>query len=81
MSQTFDILVDHRFFLDVRVRHGHVSLWLIEVVVGDKVVDCRVRKKFAIFGSKLCRQRLVVCDNERRFLEMLDHICHSKCLS
>ena len=38
----------------------------------------RIRKEFAIFARKLCRECLVVCDNERRPLYTLDDVRHSE---
>jgi len=40
-----------------------------------------VRKKILKFRSKLRSKRFIVGNNQRRFLQMLDHICHRKGLS
>ena len=33
-----------------------------------------MRKKFAEFVRKLCRERLVVCNDERRLLDLLNYV-------
>lgn len=40
-----------------------------------------IREKFSIFLSKLGCQRLVVCNDECRFIVLSDHIGHSKGLT
>ena len=51
------------------------------LVLGDKIFHCVVWKKFLHLPVKLRRQRLIVCNDQRRFVQLLNNICHGKCLT
>lgn len=46
--------------------------------LGDKIFHCVVREKFLELAVELCRQRLVMSNDQRRFIQLLDDICHRK---
>jgi hypothetical protein len=63
--------------LDVGVGARDVGLRLVVVVVGDEVLDRVVGQKLAHLGVELRGQRLVVGDDQRRLLHLLDdHLRH-----
>ena len=49
--------------------------------VGDKIFHCVFRKKFFKFSIQLRRQRLIMRNDQRRFIQLLDHIRHRKCFT
>ena len=74
VAQFIDLVVDRRVLLDVGVRRGDVCLRLVEVVVADEVADVIVREECLELARELCRERLVVGDDERRLLHLLDDL-------
>ena len=73
-SQPVDLVVDRRFFFYVKVRRRNVRLGLVVIVIGDKILDRVLRKKCLEFLIKLGRKRLVMGQNKRRPLDLLDHV-------
>ena len=57
---------------DVGVRRRHISLGLVVVVVGDKILHCVVWEEFFEFAVELCRQSLVMGDDQRGLIQLLD---------
>ena len=49
--------------------------------LGDKILHGIVWKKFLKLTVELCRQSLVVCDDQRRFIQLLDYICHRESIT
>ncbi len=49
--------------------------------LGDKILHCVVREKFLKLAIELGRQGLVVGDDQRRFIQLLDDICHRESLA
>ena len=76
MAQLIDLIVDGRVLLDVGVRLRDVRLGLVVVVVADKVTDVVIGKEGLELARKLCREGLVVRDDERRALHAFDDLCH-----
>ena len=46
--------------------------------LGDEILYGIVREKFLELAVELRRQSLVMGDNQRRFIQLLDDICHRK---
>src|SRR3989344_3095124 len=74
VAQALYLLVNLRFLFDIRVGVCHVRLRLVVVVVGNKVVHCRIGKEVAVLLRQLSGKRFVVRDNQRRPLYRLDNI-------
>ena len=74
VAQLIDLVIDRSILLDVGVRRGDVGLRLVEVVVADEVADVVVREERLELTRELRRQRLVVGDDERRLLHLLDDL-------
>ena len=49
--------------------------------LGHEILYGVVREKFLELAVELCRQGLIVGNDQCRFIQLLNHICHSKCLS
>ena len=45
-------------------------------IVGDEVFYSVVREKFLELAVELGRQGLIVGDDQRRFIQLLDDVCH-----
>ena len=76
-----DVVVPRRVLLDVEVGLRDVRLGLEVVVVRDEVLDRVVREELAELVAELRRERLVVRDDERRALELLDRPGHRRRLA
>ena len=76
-----DVVVPGRVLLDVEVRLRDVRLGLEVVVVRDEVLDRVLREELAELVAELRRERLVVRDDERRALELLDRPGHRRRLA
>src|SRR6185369_3389269 len=74
VAHAIDLFVDERVLLDVRVGRGDVGLGLVVVVVADEVVDGVVGEQGLELAVELVRQRLVVGDDQRRALDLLDDV-------
>ena len=51
-----DLLVDGRIFGNVSVRGGDVSLRLVIIIVGDKILHCVIRELLLEFSVQLSSQ-------------------------
>ena len=82
---TFHLCSHHYHFLNIWMfNHPHTTkyhLFCDFLMLGDKIFHCVVWKKFLHLPVKLRRQRLIVCNDQRRFVQLLNNICHSKCLT
>jgi hypothetical protein len=76
--ETRDVVVLGRVLLDVQVGLGHVRLGLVVVVVGDEILDRVVREELAELVAELRGERLVVRDDQRRLLDLLDDPGHRR---
>ena len=81
VTETVDVVVGLRVFLDVRVGLRKICLRLIIVVVRDEVVDRVVREELAKLAVKLRGEGLVVGEDERGALDLLDEVRHRERLS
>ena len=76
VAQPVDLLVDRRVLLDVEVLARDVGLGLVVVVVGDEVLDGVGREVRPELVAELRRERLVVGEDQRRPLQLLDRRRH-----
>ena len=72
VPQPLDLGVDRRVLLDEGVGLRDVGLGLVVVVVRHEVLDGVVRHELAELGRELRRERLVVREDERGPLHLLD---------
>ncbi len=73
-SQLLDLRVELALFLHIGVAAGDVGLWLVVVVVADKVLDSVIGEEFAVFSIELRGQRLVRREHQRRALQPCDDL-------
>ena len=81
VSELVQLLVDVGVLLDVCVGARDVGFRLVVVVVADEVFDRVVREELLELGGELRRKRLVVRDDERWALCLLDDIRHREGLA
>ena len=79
--QLVQLVVDGRFFLDIKIGCRNVGFWLVIVVVGDEVFDRIVRKETLELVVELRGQGLVVGQNERGAIGCLNDFGHGKSLA
>ena len=81
VAEPVDVVVSGRVLLDVEIGLRDVRLGLVVVVVGDEVLD-RVRgEELAELVAELRGERLVVRDDQRRALQLLDDPRHRRRLA
>src|SRR5580704_3511354 len=80
-AQFIQLLVDGGFLLDVQITGRDVGLGLVVVVVGDEILDCIARKELLEFVKELRSERLIVSQDERRAIGLLDDLGHGEGLA
>jgi hypothetical protein len=73
-AHLLDLRVDLGVFLDVLVLLREVGLRLVVVVVRDEVLHPVLGEELPELVVELCRERFVMCDDERRFPDGLDYV-------
>ena len=81
MAQFFNLIVDGAVLLNIGVGAGNVRLRLIVVVIAHKIFHRVVGEKAFKFGTQLCRQGLIVGENQGRPVEPGDDVCHGEGLT
>ena len=81
VAQLFDLIVDVRVFFDIRIRRRYISLRLVIIVVAYKILHCVLREELLKLAVKLRCQRLIMGNDQRRLLHLLDQIRHRKGLA
>ena len=74
--QLIDLVIDRGILGNVGVRGRDVGFRLVIVIVGDEILYGIVREKFLELAVELCRQGLVMGNNQCWFIQLLDDICH-----
>ena len=78
MAKPVDLLVDGAVLLNIGICGRDIGLWLVIVVIGNKILYRVVRKKLAELGAKLCGQRFIVRQHQRRAVGVRNNIRHRK---
>ena len=81
VAHPIDLLVHDRVLLDERVGRRDVRLGLVVVVVADEVVDGVVGEQLLELAVELRREDLVVRDDQRRPVDLRDHVRHRERLA
>ncbi len=76
MAQTLDLVVDRAVLLDVGIRRRNVCLGLIVVEVRDEILHGVFWEELTKLGAELGGKRLVVAEDQGRFLNQLDRARH-----
>ena len=79
--QLVELVVDRRFLLDVNVARGNVGFGLVIVVIGDKILDRIVREERLELVVELRRQGLVMRQDQRGAIQLLDDLGHREGLA
>ena len=75
------MLVDGRIFFDEKIPLGHVGLWLVVVVIRDKVFNRIAGEKLPHFGVKLGCKGLVGGQHQGRTPRFGDDMGHAEGLA
>ena len=78
MAKLVDLIIDKGVFFDIHISAGDISLGLIVVVVGNKILHRVFREKFAKLRAKLRRQSFIMRKNKRGLIDSGNHVCHRK---
>ncbi len=81
VAETVDLLVDRRFLFDIGIGLRDIGFRLVVVVVGDEVMDGRIREELLEFPVELGGEGLVMRNDERRLVELRDDIGHRERLA
>ena len=79
--QLVEFFINGGFLLDVEIPCRNVGLGLVVVVVANKVLDCIRREELLELVIKLRCQRLVVRQNQRRPVRLLNDLRHRESLA
>ena len=71
-----ELVIDGRFFFDIKVSGGNVSFRLVVIIVRDEIFDGIAWEKAFELVIKLGCQSLVVRHDQRRAIHRLDHFRH-----
>ena len=80
-AELVQLFVDGGFFFDVEVAGGNVGFGLVVVVVGDEVFDGVVGEEGLELVVELRGEGLVVREDERRAVGLLDDLGHGEGLA
>jgi len=81
VAHAIDLFVDDRVLLDEGVGRRDVRLGLVVVVVADEELDRVLREQILELAVELPGQRLVVRDDQRGPLDLLDQVRHREGLA
>ena len=73
-TELLDLVIDRHVLGDVEIVGGEIGLRLVEVVVGDEVLDSIVGEEALKLSVELRRQCLIVRQHQRRPLHLGHHI-------
>ena len=79
--QPFNLIVDARVLLDERIGARDVGLRLVIIEITDEIFHSVVRKKTFELGVELRGEGFVVRDDQRRFIEVFDHVGDRECFA
>ena len=71
------LVIDGGFFFYINVAGRDVGLGLIVVIIRNEILNCIVRKELLKFMIELRSQSFVVRQDQRRAIELLNHLSHS----
>ena len=78
VAHAINLFVDLAFFFNERIAARHIGLWLIIVIIADKILYGISGEKPFEFAIELRRQGFVWCQNQRWALGLFDHFGHGK---
>ena len=81
MAQLVDLFVDIDFLLDVGIGARYIGLRLVVVVVADEILHGAFGEEVPELGAELCRQGLVVDQDQGGALHPLDDVGHGEGLA
>ena len=80
-AQLIELVVDRGFLFDERVARWDVGLGLVVIVVADEIFDRVLREEGFELVVELGGERLIVREDDRGAVELLDHLGHGEGLA
>ena len=81
VPQLINLVIDRSILLDICIRRGNIGLRLVIIIIADKISYIIVREKSLELAGQLCRQRLVVGNDQGRPLHLLNQLGYGKSLA
>ena len=78
VPQLVNLVIDGAVLFNVSIGARNIGLWLVIIVVGDKVFDRGCWKEFAKFAAELGGEGFVVGQNKRWLLHLCDDVGHGE---
>ena len=80
-TQFINLLINRRILGNISVRLWYISLRLIIIVIGYKVLHCILREELLELTVKLRRQCLIVRNDQSRLIQLCDDVRHREGLT
>ena len=80
-AELIDLVVDGRVLRNIGIRGRHISLRLVIIVIGNKILHRVLREELLKLPVKLSRQCFIVCNYQCGPLQLLDDIGHGEGLA
>ena len=81
VPQLINLIIDGRILLNICIRGGNIRLRLVIIIIADKITYIIIGKKSLELAGQLCRQRLVVGNDQGRPLYLLNQLGDGKGLA
>ena len=81
VAQAVDLVIDGAVLLYIGVGGRDISLWLVVVIVGDKILHRIIREKAAHLGTDLACQRFIRLQNQRGAVAPCNDVRHCEGLA
>ena len=75
------MFIDGRILFYKQITGRYVSLWLVIIIVRDKILDRIVREEFLEFSIQLRGQSFIGCQDNGRALLAFQDVCNRECLA
>ncbi len=78
MAELFNFFIDGAVLFNIGIRSGNVGFRLVIIILGYKIFHGVFRKKLLELRAKLCRQGFVMCQHQRRSVDIGNDVCHGE---
>ena len=81
VAQLIYLIINRRILLYISIRRGNICFRLIIIIIRHKIFYRIMWKKCLKLTVKLRCQSLIMCQNQRRLIQLCNDIRHRKCLT
>ena len=81
MPELIYLIIDGRILFYIGIGRRDISLRLVIIIIGHKILHRVFRKKLLEFTVELCCKSFVMGDDEGRTSKLLYDVRHGKCLT